>query len=118
MPSRSCAARALRWRCHSPEQAALLQDKGFAWAFALRCLPREVERNLWSQAEFDSVTAKKLCELRERFWPDTVRLTPERMAVVLGDLYSSGATIVSSAHGYGIYFRKEDTLTLWSCRPT
>ena len=94
----------------SPEQAALLQDKGFAWAFALRCLPREVERNLWSQAEFDSVTAKKLCELRERFWPDTVQLTPERMAVVLGDLYSSGATIVSSAHGYGIYFRKEDTL--------
>lgn len=30
--------------------------------------------------------------------------------MVLGDLYSSGATIVSSAHGYGIYFRKEDTL--------
>ena len=41
-----------------PEQAAFLQDKGFAWAFPLRCLPREVERNLWSQAEFDSVTAK------------------------------------------------------------
>ena len=92
------------------EQAALLENKGFQRAFALRCLPREVERNLWSQAEFDSVTAKKLCELRERFWPDTVQLTPERMAVVLGDLYSSGATIVSSAHGYGIYFRKEDTL--------
>ena len=92
------------------EQAALLQDKGFQWAFPLRCLPREVDRNLWSQAEFDSVTAKKLCELREKFWPDTVQFTPERMAVVLGDLYSSGATIVSSAHGYGIYFRKEDTL--------
>ena len=93
-----------------PEQAALLQDKGFAWAFALRCLPREVERNLWSQAEFDSVTAKKLCELRAKFWPDTVQLDPERMAVVLGDLYSAGATIVSNEHGYGIYFRKEDTL--------
>ena len=79
-------------------------------ACALRCLPREVERNLWSQAEFDSVTAKKLCELRERFWPDTVMLTPEKMAVVLGDLYSRGATIVSSEQGYGIYFRKEDTL--------
>ena len=92
------------------EQAALLENKGFQRAFALRCLPREVSRNLWSQAEFDSVTARKLCELRERFWPDTVQLTPERMAVVLGDLYSSGATIVSSAHGYGIYFRKEDTL--------
>ena len=54
------------------EQAALLQDKGFQWAFPLRGLPREVDRNLWSQAEFDTVTAKKLCELRARFWPDTV----------------------------------------------
>ena len=94
----------------SPERAALLQEKGFQKAFALRCLPREVERNLWSQAEFDSVTAKKLCELRARFWPDTVTLTPERMAVVLGDLYSRGATIVSNERAYGIYFRKEDTL--------
>lgn len=92
------------------EQAALLQDKGFQWAFPLRCLPREVERNLWSQAEFDSVTARKLGELRARFWPDTVQLPPEQMAVVLGDLYSRGATIVSNNDGYGIYFRKEDTL--------
>ena len=91
-------------------QAALLQDKGFAQAFALRCLPREVSRNLWSQAEFDTVTAKKLCELREKFWPDTVQFTPERMAVVLGDLYSRGATIVANERGYGVYFRKEDTL--------
>lgn len=50
----------------SPEQSTLLQDKGFQKAFALRCLPREVERNLWSQAEFDSVTAKKLCELQSK----------------------------------------------------
>ena len=94
----------------SAAETALLQEKGFARAFALRCLPREVSRNLWSQAEFDSVTAKKLCELREKFWPDTVQLSPERMAVVLGDLYSRGATIVSSERGYGIYFREEDTL--------
>ena len=37
-------------------------------------------------------------------------MTPEKMAVVLGDLYSRGATIVSSERGYGIYFRREDTL--------
>ena len=87
-----------------------LQDKGFQKAFALRCLPREVERNLWSQAEFDSVTAKKLCELRAKYWPDTVQLPPEQMGEVLRDLYSRGATIVSSEQGYGIYFRREDTL--------
>ena len=94
----------------SPEQSTLLQDKGFQKAFALRCLPREVERNLWSQAEFDSVTAKKLCELRAKYWPDTVQLPPEQMGEVLRDLYSRGATIVSSEQGYGIYFRREDTL--------
>ena len=92
------------------EQAALLENKGFQRAFALRCLPREVERNLWSQAEFDSVTAKKLCELRAKYWPDTVQLPPEQMGEVLRDLYSRGATIVSSEQGYGIYFRREDTL--------
>ena len=32
------------------------------------------------------------------------------MAVVLTDLYARGATIVSSEKGYGIYFRREDTL--------
>ena len=51
-----------------------------------------------------------LCELREQFWKDTVQLSPERMAVVLQELYARGATIVSNEHGYGIYFRKEDTL--------
>ena len=75
------------------EQAALLESKGFRWAFPLRCLPREVSR-----------------KLRERFCPDTVQLPPERMAVVLGDLYARGATIVSSGKGYGVYFRREDTL--------
>ena len=38
------------------------------------------------------------------------QLPPEQMTVVLGDLYSRGATIVSNNDGYGIYFRKEDTL--------
>ena len=32
------------------------------------------------------------------------------MAVVLGVLYARGITIVSSAHGYGLYFRQDDTL--------
>ena len=101
---------AFRYPLAKQEQAALLESKGFQRAFALRCLPREVSRNLWSQAEFDSVTARKLCELRERFYPDTVQFPPEQMAVVLTDLYARGATIVSSEKGYGIYFRREDTL--------
>ncbi len=93
-----------------PKQAAFYTGRGFGRAFALRCLTREVRRNLWSQAEFDAVTAKKLCELRRQYQPDSVELDAGRMAVVLGDLYARGITIVSSRHGYGIYFRQDDTL--------
>lgn len=91
-------------------QTEFLKNRGFAPAFALRCLHRPVERNLWSQAEFDTVTAKTLCELRQKYCPNSVMLTPERMMVVLGDLYSRGATIVSNRHGYGVYFRQGETL--------
>ena len=65
---------------------------------------------LWSQAEFDAVTAKKLCELRRQYCPGCVELDAGRMAVVLGDLYARGVTIVSNARGYGLYFRQDDTL--------
>ncbi len=92
------------------QQAAFYADRGFGRAFPLRCLTKEVRRNLWSQAEFDAVTAKKLCELRRRYCPDAVELDPGRMAVVLGDLYARGVTIVSGPHGYGLYFRREETL--------
>lgn len=91
-------------------QAAFYAAHGFGRAFGLRCLTREVRRNLWSQAEFDAVTTKKLCELRRQYCPGCVELDAGRMAVVLGDLYARGITIVSSAHGYGLYFRQDDTL--------
>ena len=96
------------------EQAALLENKGFQRAFALRCLPREVSRNLWSQAEFDSVTARKLCELRERFYPDTVQFPPEQMAVVLTDLYARGATIVSNEKATASTSAGRTPSILWS----
>ena len=91
-------------------QAALYAARGLGRAFGLRCLTREVRRNLWSQAEFDAVTAKKLCELRRQYCPGCVELDAGRMAVVLGDLYARGVTIVSNARGYGLYFRQDDTL--------
>lgn len=84
--------------------------QGFEKAFALRRLRLPVKRNLWAQAEFDTVTAKRLYELRGKFCPDSVRLDPARTALVLGDLYQQGVTIVSSPEGYGLYFRKGETL--------
>lgn len=94
----------------SGRQADFFARRGFERAFALRCLKREIRRNLWSRAEFDTITAKRLCELRQSFCPNSVQLSPERMTVVLADLYSRGATIVSNEEGYGLYFRKDETL--------
>ena len=98
------------------EQAALLQDKGFQWAFPLRCLPREVDRKLCIVAGRRDVVNRMMGNIRQNLrysglaYLLQAELPPEQMAVVLGDLYSRGATIVSNDNGYGIYFRKEDTL--------
>lgn len=91
-------------------QTEFFRSRGFAQAFALRCLNRPVRRNIWSQAEFDTITAKNLCELRQKYAPNAVQMAPEQMAIVLGDLYSRGATLISDSHGYGVYFRQDDTL--------
>ena len=113
LPVRAAEAagrRLYRGRARHPGAGRSAAGQGLCPRLCIALPAAEVARNLWSQAEFDSVTAKKLCELREKFWPDTVQFTPERMAVVLGDLYSRGATIVANERGYGVYFRKEDTL--------
>ncbi|MFI3168812.1 MAG: GNAT family N-acetyltransferase [Faecalibacterium sp.] len=86
------------------------QARGFEKAFALRTLKREIQRNLWAQAEFDSVTAKALLSLRETYCPSAVMLPLSQMMVVLGNLYAQGITIVSSKGGYGLYTRKGKTL--------
>lgn len=96
-----------------PEQPELFDyygAQGFQKAFALRSVTRPVRRNLWAQAEFDNVTAKRLCELREKFCPDSILLAPAQMLVVLTDLYRLGITVVSNEEGYGLYFRHGETL--------
>jgi predicted N-acetyltransferase YhbS len=92
------------------DQFAFYEPHGFVRAFPMRCVKCAVQRNLWSQAEFDTVTAKRLCELRQKFCPNSVCLDAERMAIVMSDLYARGMTIVANDAGYGVYFRKDETL--------
>ncbi len=86
------------------------EKHNFSKAFPMRTLKREIQRNLWAQAEFDSVTAKALLALRETYCPNAVMLPLPQMIVVLGNLYAQGITIVSSKGGYGLYTRKGKTL--------
>jgi len=94
-----------------PASASLFDfyaQRGFQKAFGLREFTRPILRNLWAQADFDSVTAKGLEALRRRFAPDAVFLNNAGYILVLTDLYTLGGTIVSSEDGYGIYFKKDD----------
>jgi predicted N-acetyltransferase YhbS len=111
-----CAARKAegdRFAVLIPAEASLFswyEKQGFQRAFAMRHIHRPIRRNIWSQAEFDSTPAKKLCELRARFCPNAVLTNPEEMVQILTDLYSRGVTVVSSEEGYGLYFREGETL--------
>lgn len=107
------AARGASFMALVPEQPSLFawyEAQGFARAFALRRLHRVIRRNIWSQAEFDSVPAKPLCELRKKYCPDVVQMSVPAMIQSLTDLYSRGVTVVSSEDGYGLYFRRGETL--------
>ncbi len=86
------------------------QQRGFEKAFGLRRFERPIRRNLWAQADFDTVTAKGLEALRRQYAPDSVFLNNAGFILVLTDLYTLGGTIVSNQDGYGIYFKKDDTL--------
>lgn len=94
----------------TPSLFAWYEKQGFARAFALRRLHRIIRRNIWSQAEFDSVPAKPLCDLRRKYCPDIVQMSVPAMIQSLTDLYSQGVTVVSSEDGYGLYFRRGETL--------
>ena len=58
--------------------------RGFEKAFSKRVLRQPVRNNLWAQAEFDTVTAKGLQQLRRKYAPNAVELN----------------------EGYGLFFKK------------
>ena len=89
---------------------SLFEKHGFATTFYSRKLERVIHRNIWSQAEFDSCPAKKLCELRKMYAPSAVLYDSTAMIEVLTELYSRGITVVSSDEGYGLYYRNGETL--------
>ncbi len=85
-------------------------QQGFQPYFALRRLRRTIRRNLWAQAQFDSITAARLAQLREKYCPQAVAMQQPVWTAQIVRMYSQGATTVESEHGYGVYFERNDTL--------
>ena len=85
-------------------------EQGFVKAFPLREFTVPIRHNLWAQAEFDTVTAKALLQLREQFVPNSLTFDLQRISELLRDLYTGGVTTVTTPEGYGLYFVKGETL--------
>lgn len=90
--------------------AEQLHKLQFRDAFALRLLRRQLPRNLWARAEFDTMTARRLIDTRMYYQPGCITLPQASMNEVVSQLYRRGATIVSNRRGYGIFYTKGDTM--------
>ena len=93
----------------TPAEAELLREKGFERAFALRCLPRSVSRNLWAQAEFDTVTAKSSVNCGQDFGRTPFSCRRSGWRWCWGSAMPGCDTGIQRS-GIRRYFRSEDTL--------
>lgn len=89
---------------------AWLEKSGFSDAFPLRRVEKSIPRNLYAQAEFDTMTVRRLSEARQRWQPGGVILPEQTLAGILTRLYNRGATLVSGEHGYGIFYTADPLL--------
>ena len=76
----------------------------------MRRVDRNIRRNLWAQANFDSITAVRLGQLREKYAPNAVLLPQNGLVAEIHAMYSHGATTVETDKGYGVFFEKGDIL--------
>lgn len=78
-----------------------------------RVLTREIKRNLWAKADFDTVTAKKLIQHREKYIKEKyVKLSVQQTAALMTFLYSQGISSAETEKAYALYFRTPDSLAV------
>lgn len=110
---RAYAAKGLDFAVAAPENSRAAQGfaaLGFQNAFALRCVQKPIEQNLWAQAEFDNMTVHRLLEVRRHYQPSSITLPETAMTEMVAQLYSRGMTLVANRRGYGLYYTKGDAL--------
>lgn len=110
---RAFAAKGYDFAVTAPENEAgaqALAGLGFRNLLPLRVLQKPIPRNLLAQAEFDSLTVRRLQEARLRRQPGCITLPESAMTEVMTQLYRRGVTVVSNRRGYGLYFRQGGVL--------
>lgn len=94
----------------SEQQAADFGELGFTNRLPVRVLRKTIQKDVLAQAEFDSLTVRRLQQLRLRYQPGCVTLPESAMVEIMTQLYRRGLTVVSNRRGYGLYYTKDDAL--------
>ena len=84
---------------------------GFDKKTYLRKFTVNIKRNIWSTAEFDTVTASKFRQIRDKFSTDNiVHFTDKGYVKFTQYIYSEGGSTAVTDKGYCIYFEEKDRL--------
>ncbi|MEG1932489.1 MAG: GNAT family N-acetyltransferase [Pygmaiobacter sp.] len=84
---------------------------GYEPLFEQRVLTCPIRANLWAQAQFDTITASRLTQMRTTYLPEGfVCFTGGAHAAMVQNLYTGGATTVETDSGYGVFFKMQEVL--------
>ncbi|MDD3429598.1 MAG: GNAT family N-acetyltransferase [Oscillospiraceae bacterium] len=112
---KECAKAGIVFSVLIPAEESLFEwygSFGYETMFTRRTLTRLIKRNIWAQADFDTVTAKKLEQLRKQFIKKNyIDHTAKGYESIVFEMYSGGASSVVNSFGYGIYYKNKDMLT-------
>lgn len=74
----------------------------------VRRLQKSIDKNLWAQASFDTMTIRHLQQACLHYQPRAIQLPESNMAGIVTQLYRRGLTLVCNQRGYGLYFTAAD----------
>ena len=85
--------------------------RGYETQFQLREFSHKVKNNVFVDAKFDTITAKSLRELRNKYIKsDRISLNPKSEIATVIDMYRNSAITVENDFGYGIFYKQNEVM--------
>lgn len=93
------------------EMFGFYRKLGFDGTTYLRTATVEIKRNLWATASFDTVTAGRFKEARDKFTEDEiVHFSKKGYEKFAEYVYSEGGSTAETKDGYCLYYEMEDSV--------
>ena len=87
------------------------KNLGFDNVTQVRKVEVEIKKNIWTNAQFDIVTASRFKVLRDKFCEEKlIHYSPKGYETFAYSHYISGGSTVETEDGYGVYYVEGDTL--------